>query len=66
MIVFFGSARAPSPSEAKVLKKENPNNPVLKMAKYYEATEKGDCHNRRSSLHKYLYVFHVQVGKNIF
>jgi len=40
MIVFFGSARAPSPSEAKVLQKENPNNPLLKMAPYYEATEK--------------------------
>ena len=40
MIVFFGSARAPSPSETKVLQKENPNNPLLKMAPYYEATEK--------------------------
>ena len=40
MIVFFGSARAPSPSEAKFLEKENPNNPLLKMAPYYEATEK--------------------------
>ena len=40
MIVFFGSARAPSPAEVEVLKQKNPNDPLLKMAKYYDATEK--------------------------
>ena len=58
MIVFFGSARAPSPSEVKVLKKENPNNSLLKMAKYYEATEKlsfklGTWINKNFSSNKY-------------
>jgi uncharacterized protein (TIGR00730 family) len=39
MIVFFGSARAPSPQEATLLAKNNPKNPLLKMTPYYEAAE---------------------------
>ena len=39
MIVFFGSARAPSPDETLKLKKKNPNDPLLKMSYYYEAAE---------------------------
>ncbi len=58
MIVFFGSARAPSPSEAKVLAKDDPNNPLLKMAPYYEATEQlsfklGSWINENYSNNKY-------------
>ena len=40
MIVFFGSARAPSPDITASLKKNDPNNPLLKMAPYYDAAEK--------------------------
>ena len=40
MIVFFGSARAPSPDIAVSLKKKDPKNPLLKMAPYYDAAEK--------------------------
>jgi uncharacterized protein (TIGR00730 family) len=40
MIVFFGSARAPSPDIAASLKNDDPNNPLLKMAPYYDAAEK--------------------------
>ena len=39
MIVFFGSARAPSEEEASEIKKENPNNPKLKLLKYNKAAE---------------------------
>lgn len=39
MIVFFGSARAPSPLEAAKIQKNDPNNPLLKLAPYYVATE---------------------------
>ena len=39
MIVFFGSARAPSASEAETLKKSNPDNPKLKLAKYSKDAE---------------------------
>ena len=39
MIVFFGSARAPSPDDAIKLKKINPNDTLLKMSHYYNATE---------------------------
>jgi uncharacterized protein (TIGR00730 family) len=39
MIVFFGSARAPSTGEAETLKKSNPNNPKLKLTKYSEDAE---------------------------
>ncbi|MEK9650411.1 MAG: LOG family protein [Gammaproteobacteria bacterium] len=39
MLVFFGSARAPSPEDAKKLKQKNPKDPKLKLVKYYEAAE---------------------------
>ncbi len=39
LIVFFGSARAPSPEEAAALSKENPNSPLLRLAPYFTATE---------------------------
>ena len=39
MIVFFGSARAPSEEEASKIQKENPNNPKLKLLKYNKAAE---------------------------
>lgn len=39
LIVFFGSARAPSPEEATALSKENPNSPLLRLAPYFAATE---------------------------
>ena len=39
MIVFFGSARSPSASEAETLKKSNPDNPKLKLAKYSKDAE---------------------------
>lgn len=58
MIVFFGSARAPSPSEAELLKQKNPNDPLLKMAPYYVAAEKlsyklGEWLNKSSKDSKY-------------
>ena len=39
MIVFFGSARAPSASEAETLKKSNPDNPKVKTGKYSRDAE---------------------------
>ena len=39
MIVFFGSARSPSASEAETLKKSNLDNPKLKLAKYSKDAE---------------------------
>ena len=39
MIVFFGSARAPSDIEADKLQKENPQSPKLKLLKYNKAAE---------------------------
>ena len=39
MIVFFGSARAPSPAEASAISKKNPNDPLLRLAPYFIATE---------------------------
>ena len=36
MIVFFGSARAPSEEEASEIKKENPNNPKLSFNVYID------------------------------
>ena len=39
LIVFFGSARAPSPEEAAALSKENPNSSLLRLAPYFTATE---------------------------
>ena len=40
LIVFFGSARALNQEQTENLIKSSPNDPLLKMSKYYDSTEK--------------------------
>ena len=37
-IVVFGSARAPAPEEAEQIKATNPNDPRLRLTRYYAQT----------------------------
>jgi len=40
LIVFFGSARALNQEQTQNLIESSPNDPLLKMSKYYDSTEK--------------------------
>ena len=40
LIVFFGSARALNQEQTQSLIKSSPDDPLLKMSKYYDSTEK--------------------------